>query len=449
MDVPHEHERYVQARGAAPDMTSAERPHHRETGVDEEVVGLLLAGEASAPQSCFFRAANIRDAWPEHRSKLSVIILLARGPQSAITEIMEAVTRVAAQVRHPQLPDALAIPPPTDITDFYVYSYFRKPDWRNTFYVGKGVNGRVKAHLLEVAKLLLASPLTEGIALTKTAKQRAIESYLRGATLSPERSLIEKRLQDAGKLSESNPLLRILFSFSGPWAEEKAFTAECFLISHLLGVQALANRTGGNSRTSSGKISILARPSWYAAFPGEAWRWEKAAEYMLAKGSVGALEQARLDLPSWSGLQAAVNAMASRRGLLPAAPARGSIGNLQSIGAGDPMLLYEVPGRSYKIEMRFSRADQALSVRMRPGATGAEDFSRLVAASTGLRAPRPADPYWRPFRGCSSTASRDLLPVSECGFFEHRKITWNVRREPTTLTLNLPEAIDAVLTRFT
>jgi hypothetical protein len=435
-------------------MTSAEPPHHRETGnpfgsVDEEFVGLLLAGEASAPQSCFFRAASMRDAWPEHRTKLSDIILLARGPQSAITAILEAVTRVAAQVRHPQLPDALAIPPPTDA---YVYSYFRKPDWRNTFYVGKGVNGRVKAHLLEVAKFLEASPLTEGIALTKTAKQRAIETFLRGATLSPDRSLIEKRLQDAGKLSESNPLLRILFSFSGPWAEEKAFTAECFLISHLLGVQALANRTGGNSRTSSGKISILARPSWYAAFPGEAWRWEKAAEYMLAKGSVGALEQARLDLPSWSGLQAAVNAMASRRGLLPAAPARGSIGNLQSIGAGDPMLLYEVPGRSYKIEMRFSRADQALSVRMRPGATGAEDFSRLVAASTGLRAPRPSDPYWRPFRrpfrGCSSTP-RDLFPVSECGFFQHRQITWNVRREPTTLTLNLPEAIDAVLTRFT
>jgi hypothetical protein len=249
----------------------------------------------------------------------------------------------------------------------YVYAYFtnpKAPTWENCFYIGKGIKNRWTVH---VAKRCAPSAPPAG-----SNKERQIDAWL-----------VEQR-NEAGQLSPQafrkgavkQGLVRKLGGWTGPHREACAFAAEHFLIKGFRNVYALANETGGNTKT--GALRVLARyQGLNMASESHLTAWKDTIKTFIADPDNPILDsrhQPLLQLLSNQSLSLNLDSLLSPLNLFPHAQNDRYFHNYHDVPghfsvkySGDLSITYATNDqRPFRIQIKLSKTEPSAVVNVRP-----------------------------------------------------------------------------------
>lgn len=327
--------------------------------------------ETSGGPAVFTASASMfRDNWKGRCNAPERILFMCTGPdESIVGRLVEQVRQVKTDLGACQHPASQ--PGQSGAGSTYVYGY-RDPasppglagNWGDLFYIGVGsetladrrYGGRWTQHV--------------GHALNGTGNAP------RHARI---RAWFHQNPCPQGRKREhavTRGLVRKLYAFSGIGAGELKFFTEQFLIAHAFGAHNLENGTSGNWQT--GAFAGISRPFVFNILtPQHVSSWAQLLDAFVddphARAIKNTLEPALLTLVA-ANLVPSLDRALAPLGLLPLeAVPEGRLAqqavfysHLNVSGAGDCMISYRHPDRSYRFDLRFSRTQPALRINMRP-----------------------------------------------------------------------------------
>ena len=297
------------------------------------------------------------------------VLFVCCGPNIAGVQAIVDQIRVVKQHLNagiiPTPPHAVGAPQ-GPVGSTYVYGYFDPtfpPAWNSAFYIGVGTvgkndrafGGRWTNHIGDARK---------GCTAPRHIRINAWHSV---------NSITKNLERESGVRSE---LVRKIYAFRGPHAEELKFYTEQFLISHGFGAYNLDNDTNGNSK--SGGYRGVSRPYVFQPHvPQHVYCWIQLVNAFVADPNNpqlgNTLIPALLTLVATSFLGAldtalGVIGLTPIHGVPEGRLASGAIlaKNLNVTGASDCMISYLVPGRHYRIDLRLRKNRPSLIINMRP-----------------------------------------------------------------------------------
>jgi hypothetical protein len=315
-------------------------------------------------------ASEFRDNWQGMCTTPQKIVFMCTGPdESIVRRLVEHVRQVKTDLGGRQHP--AAAPGQFGAGATYVYVY-RDPDvppgsagnWSDLFYIGVGsesrndglYGGRWTQHVIDALYRNGNAP-----------RHERIRAWFRNnpCPKGKEREHAVKR-----------GLVRKLYAFSGNGAPELKFFTEQFLIAQAFGAHNLENETSGNWRT--GAFAGISRPFVFdASRLQHVWSWSQLLDAFVddpnAAEIKNSLEPALLTLVAANVVPGLDTALAPL-GLVPLqkvpegrlAVQASFCSHLNVSGAGDCMISYQHPDRSYRFDLRFSKTQPALRINMRP-----------------------------------------------------------------------------------
>ena len=219
-------------------------------------------------QSCF--KPLLGNIPREARDNIGKMLLVIKGPNlENIKTAINMIVKIASSYDPTNIgtwSPGCSWPP----RQYYVY---RHQDNQGVFYVGKGIQQRGEAHVIDAINVL-----NDNSNQAKTRKHQRILAAIQDGRDSSASLADYKR--------------RSIFSYPMPISEcgeMMAFLAEDFIITHLHGVYGLTNETGGNSRSHG--YTWLSQPKNSMESP---CYWAEACNYFL--------ETRRMSSAAWAKL---------------------------------------------------------------------------------------------------------------------------------------------------
>lgn len=306
------------------------------------------------------------------------VIFLCCGPDfNGVTANINQIQQVKAHLTGgyvPNPPHGVG-QPQGEVGDTYCYGYFdpaqppaQQGPWGNPFYIGVGsigqtgglFGGRWTIHVRDALKG------------KNKPRHHRIRTWL-AANPPPARMRPREHAARSG-------LVRKLYAFNGPYSEHLKFFAEMFLISHAFGTHNLDNDTSGNGQSDT-YFGITRPKNFDAEIPQHVYCWEQLLAACVQDPNQPCI--GNVLVPGLLSLVAAsfvpqLNTALGAIGLQPLdnvpegrlAPEAIIHNNLNVSGANDCMLSYAVPGRVYRIDLRFSKTDPSIMINMRPAHEG-------------------------------------------------------------------------------
>jgi len=351
----------------------------KEPEIVHDFIGMVFEDKKGALHNYVERREEFQQQWLARiGSDPKRVIFLCCGPEcDGVTAIINQIHRVKTDLTGGTVPH-----PPHHVGhrqgavgDTYCYGYFdpaipplHRGPWGNPFYIGVGsigatdglFGGRWTVHV------------QDAIRGKSQPRHYRIRTWL---AANPPPSGMTPR-----EYAARSGLVRKLYAFNGAYSKYLKFFAEMFLISHAFGAHNLDNDTSGNGQ--SGTYFGITRPKIFnAATPQHVYCWEQLLAACVKDPNQPCVGDVLV--PGLLSLVAAsfvpqLNTALGAIGLRPLgsvregklSPAAIIYSNLNVSGASDCMLSYDAPGRSYRIDLRFSKTDPSIMINMRPALPG-------------------------------------------------------------------------------
>lgn len=298
-----------------------------------------------------------------------LILFLCSGPDAAgVTAVVNAVRQVLVDSQAATLPTVVRAQQPGEQ---YVYGYFQtklkgpsNPSWKQAFYIGKGTVNRADG----MHGGRWTSHVGDACGGGLLPRHKTIRAYLPSLT----------SVGTARQWAVQNGLVKKLYGFNGPYAEECAFAVEYFLVSSIYGAYAIDNDTNGNQK--SGGYWCLARNHYYDNKNSKhCFIWKEAVQGFLS-GPDNPVNKNTW----WPALQTfyadkicnALDPSLQAVGLYPVqCVSEGRLrdpqallrSNLNVTGSADCIITFTtMPVRPYRIDLRLSATRNELTINLRP-----------------------------------------------------------------------------------